>query len=98
MHFFHLCLVCFLSKPLVEFDSPVLSLSASLARVVHCPLRKNHKQPKLYQLTLCTFSVFQCLVLKSWGGKMVGEIQSTGENQFWNWGTLLQVQASVLNI
>lgn len=28
---------------------------------------------------------------------MVDEIQNEGENQFWNWGTLLQVQASVLN-
>lgn len=49
-----------------------------------------------YQWT--PFSVFQCLVLKNWGGKMVDEIESKGENQFWNWGTLLWVQASVLNM
>lgn len=99
MHFLHLCLLCLLSKPLVEVGSHVLRLSASSGRVVHCPFRKkNHEQPKLYQLTLFVFCIFQCLVLKNRGGEMVVAIQSKGENWFWNWGTLLQVRASVLNM
>lgn len=90
---FHLCLMHSLSKPSVESGSKELSS----ATVSHCPFRKkNHEQPELYQWTL--FFVFQCLVLKNWGGKMVDEIESKGENQFWNWGTLLWVQASVLNM
>lgn len=88
-----------LSKPLVEVSSQVSRLSASSGRVVHCPFRKkNHEQPKLYQLTLFVFCIFQCLVLKNQGGEMVVAIQSKGENWFWNWGTLLQVRASVLNM
>lgn len=51
-----------------------------------------------YQLTLFVFCIFQCLVLKNQGGEMVVAIQSKGENWFWNWGTLLQVRASVLNM
>ena len=99
MQFFHLCLLFLLSKPLVEVSSQVSRLSASSGRVVHCPFRKkNHEQPKLYQLTLFVFCIFQCLVLKNQGGEMVVAIQSKGENWFWNWGTLLQVRASVLNM
>ena len=93
------CLLFLLSKPLVEVSSQVLRLSASSGRVVHCPFRKkNHEQPKLYQLTLFVFCIFQCFVLKNQGGEMVVAIQSKGENWFWNWGTLLQVRASVLNM
>lgn len=99
MQFFHLCLLFLLSKPLVEVSSQVSGLSVSSGRVVHCPFRKkNHEQPKLYQLTLLVFCIFQCLVLKNQGGEMVVAIQSEGENWFWNWGTLLQVRASVLNM
>lgn len=38
VHFLHLCFMCVLSKPSVEFGSQLLSLSASSARVVHCLL------------------------------------------------------------
>lgn len=97
MCFFRLCLVRFLSKPPGESGLKVLSVCASSAKVFRCPFRKkNHEQPELCQWTL--FSVFQCLVLKNWGGKMVDQIQSKGESQFWNWGTLLQVQVSVPNM
>lgn len=49
-------------------------------------------------MTLSIFCVFQCLVLKSGVGETVGEIQSKGRNQVWNWGTLLQSQTPALNI
>jgi len=69
MCFFHLSLMCFLSKPPVESGSQVLSTSS--AKVSHCPFRKKkHEQPELCQWTLI-FCVFQCLVLKNWGGEMV---------------------------
>lgn len=55
----------------VELDSQVLALSASSTSLVHRPLEKRTMSSRNGIDWPC---VIRCLILKNWGGKMVGEI------------------------